>query len=144
MMEVVEQLFSAQVENLYEIMDFVVQGTADVGLSPRKMMQLELVTEELVVNISQHAYAGQGGDIRVVVRKADDFLQLVFSDEGAAFDPTTAEEPDVDAALEDREIGGLGIYLVHKLVDKVEYQRLNNQNILTLTINKPDSSEVGG
>lgn len=140
MMEVIEQLFSAQVDNLYEIMDFVVQGTADIGLSPRKMMQLELVTEELVVNISQHAYAGQGGNIRIVIRKADDFFQLVFSDEGAAFDPTVIEEPDVDAGLEEREIGGLGIYLVHKLVDKVEYQRLKDQNILTLTINRSDGT----
>ena len=138
MMEVVEQLFIAQVENLYEIMEFVAHGTEDVGLSPRKMMQLELITEELVVNISQHAYEGQGGNILVRICKEDAFLQLIFSDEGVAFDPTMAEEPNVDAALEEREIGGLGIYLVHKLVDKVEYQRLNHQNILTLTINKSD------
>ncbi|WP_346355615.1 ATP-binding protein [Azotosporobacter soli] len=137
MTERAQQIFCAKDETVYEIIDFVKESMRDVGLSERKTMQLELVTEELVVNVSHYAYPGSSGTIQVDIAKEPDHVELIFSDEGQPFDPTAAKPPDLEGALEERDIGGLGIYLVHQLVDKVEYRRAENRNILTLTINRP-------
>lgn len=132
MAEIFERVFCARDENVPEMIEFIMQLA--VGLSDKRKMQLELVTEEVVVNISHYAYQGSTGQLRVAINKTAECFQLTFIDDGVAFDPTAAEPPNVTGAASERQIGGLGIYLVNKLADKVEYKRDNNQNILTLTI----------
>lgn len=124
----------ATVENLSRVNDFVAGFLARLNCSPRMEMQLELAVEEIFVNIANYAYGGKKG--RAVVRgrllAEPAGLELVFADSGQPYNPLARKDPDVNLAVEERSIGGLGIYLVKKNVDEVHYDYRNGQNILTL------------
>lgn len=94
---------------------------------------MNLALEEAVVNVMNYAYPkGQKGDINLEVYANEARIKFVITDEGTPFDPTTKADPDINASLDDRPIGGLGIFLVRQLMDSVNYERINNKNILTL------------
>ena len=113
-----------------EFMDDVVGET---GIDPMLASGLNLALEEAVVNVMNYAYPkGEVGHIYLEVFANDVRLKFVITDNGVPFDPTTASEPDVTADLEDRPIGGLGIFLVRQLMDSVNYERVNGENVLTL------------
>ena len=96
--------------------------------------QLRLAVEEAVVNVIDYAYpVGKKGEIEVQMMSDDKTLKTVIIDSGVAFDPTAKEKADTTLSAEDRQIGGLGILLVREIMDSVNYERINKQNILTLT-----------
>lgn len=96
--------------------------------------QLRLAMEEAVVNIIDYAYpAGTSGDIRVRETFNGQRLKFVITDTGIAFNPTEASIADTSLSAEDRPVGGLGILLVRKLMDAINYERIDGKNILTLT-----------
>ena len=96
--------------------------------------QLRLAVEEAVVNVIDYAYPiGQEGEIEVRMMSDGKTLKTIITDSGVAFDPTAKEKADTTLSAEDRQIGGLGILLVRELMDSVNYERINKQNILTLT-----------
>ncbi len=96
--------------------------------------QLRLGVEEAVVNVIDYAYpVGQEGEIEVRMMSDGKTLKTVISDSGVAFDPTAKEKADTTLTAEDCQIGGLGILLVREIMDTVNYERINKQNILTLT-----------
>ena len=96
--------------------------------------QLRLAVEEAVVNVIDYAYlVGQEGEIEVRMMSDGKTLKTVIIDSGVAFDPTAKEMADTTLSAEDRQIGGLGILLVRELMDSVNYERIDKQNILTLT-----------
>lgn len=104
--------------------------------------KLGLMLDELLTNVAMHAYAGQGGPVSVQI----DFLpphtlQSVVRDQGPAFDPTGIPTPDVQAALEDRDIGGLGVHFVRRLADRFSYRRDGGCNEVTLSHSSPGSSK---
>ena len=86
------------------------------------------------MNVIDYAYpVGQEGEIEICVMSDGKTLKTVIIDSGVAFDPTAKEKPDTTLSAEDRQIGGLGILLVREIMDSVNYERINKQNILTLT-----------
>jgi anti-sigma regulatory factor (Ser/Thr protein kinase) len=96
-------------------------------------LNLKLIFDEVLTNIIQYAYTDDGRhDIRICLARLDRRLVLTFSDDGVPFNPITAEKPDMTAPLEQREIGGLGIHLVRKLVEEASYERRAGWNVLTL------------
>jgi sigma-B regulation protein RsbU (phosphoserine phosphatase) len=96
--------------------------------------QLRLAAEEAVVNVIDYAYpVGKEGEIEVRMMSDGKTLKTIITDSGVAFDPTAKEKADTTLSAEDRQIGGLGILLVRELMDSVNYERINKQNILTLT-----------
>ena len=96
--------------------------------------QLRLAVEEAVVNVIDYAYPiGQEGEIEVRMMSDGKTLKTIITDSGVAFDPTAKEKADTTLSAEDRQIGGLGILLVREIMDSVNYERINKQNILTLT-----------
>jgi anti-sigma regulatory factor (Ser/Thr protein kinase) len=103
------------------------------GLPDETIDELELVVEELLVNIISYAYDEEGSG-RIVVLAAVDHgtVTIEFRDRGRPFDPLEREEPDLDASVEERPIGGLGIYLVKDLATSVRYERIDGQNVLTV------------
>ena len=118
---------------------FIKEVGQELKLNRSAIGNLQLALEEVVVNVINYAYPqGTTGDIRIdaIATAAD--LRLVVTDSGKPFAPTT--NPDVDTTLsaEERQIGGLGIFLVRQLMDSINYERVNGQNVLTLrkTINK--------
>ena len=96
-------------------------------------MTLNLVLEEAFTNVVLYAYADEEEhEIRIEFRRTDQALQLIITDDGKPYDPTARQDPDITLPAEERGIGGLGIFLIRKMMDKVVYVRDNGYNILTM------------
>jgi anti-sigma regulatory factor (Ser/Thr protein kinase) len=93
-----------------------------------------VAVEEVFVNIAHYAYTNGIGKVLVSagLLKDQSSVRIIFTDSGIPYDPTKKEDPDVTLSAEEREIGGLGIYMTRKLMDDIAYERKNGRNILTL------------
>ncbi|MBQ5683987.1 MAG: ATP-binding protein, partial [Peptococcaceae bacterium] len=99
---------------------------------PAKLaVKLMVAVDEIYSNIVRYSGASEA-QIRLV--KEEEIVQLIFRDNGEPYNPLTAKAPDVTASAEDRAIGGLGIFMVRKMMDNVEYEYTNDRNKLTLTV----------
>ncbi|MDD3588297.1 MAG: ATP-binding protein [Thermoguttaceae bacterium] len=96
--------------------------------------QLLIAADEIFSNIAGYGYPNGDGCVKASVEfnRGEQLLTMVFSDSGIAFNPLLSEEPDTSSPLAERPVGGLGIFLVKKLMDSVEYRRENNRNYLIL------------
>ncbi|HOW57130.1 MAG TPA: ATP-binding protein [Smithellaceae bacterium] len=125
----------AVMENIREAMRFATSFAATMKLPPDRIMSLEMSVEEALVNIVKYAYPAAAGYFEVSCRLSPENKIIVeISDEGIPFDVLAKADPDVTLGVEERKVGGLGIYLMKKLMDEVSYRRENGRNILTLTI----------
>lgn len=116
---------------------FVDEVCEDMGCDMETTMRMNLAIEEAVVNVIDYAYpSGTVGSIDIKVTIYDDHMEFVISDSGTPFDPTKKEDVDISLPVEERRIGGLGIHLVRQLMDKINYERKDGRNILTLIKNK--------
>ena len=96
-------------------------------------MSLNLAMEEAVVNVMDYAYpAGIKGKVCIEAEADDQQLSFVISDWGKPFDPTAKAEVDTTLSAEERPIGGLGIHLVRQIMDSINYERIDEKNVLTL------------
>jgi len=102
--------------------------------STKSLFQIKLAVEEVVVNTISYGFSEQAAP-RIVLKlqQADAQVTVEVSDNGLAFDPLQKAAPDIDASLEDRAIGGLGVYLVRQLMDQVTYAREGDWNQLLMT-----------
>jgi anti-sigma regulatory factor (Ser/Thr protein kinase) len=87
--------------------------------------------DEIFSNIARYAYHPDIGAAAVRISVGDD-ITIEFEDRGAAFDPLSAKSPDITLSAEERDIGGLGLFMVQNMMDSVEYRREGNRNILTI------------
>ncbi len=113
--------------------------TEEVSTCTEEMYAIHLVCEEIVVNIVNYAYPDNNGYLIVELMNDGKILSIVFRDGGIPFNPLEKGVPDISLPLEEREIGGLGIFLTQQMMDVVSYDYLNNENVLT--INKCISHE---
>lgn len=122
----------AKVENLASVTEFIISSLEERGCSVKVSMQMELVIEEIFVNVANYAYTPEVGEVTIYKDFDDDprALDLTFADFGTPYNPLEHKDPDTTLAAEDREIGGLGIFLVKKNVDAIDYERKDGQNIL--------------
>jgi len=112
---------------------FIDELGEELGLSPELVFNLNLVLEEAVSNIILYAYPkGEHENISLTAKKTENQLLFVLTDTGKEFDPTLMPDADVNLAAEDRQIGGLGIFLIRQIMNRVEYQRIDGRNVLTL------------
>lgn len=124
---------SNDLKQVPELNSFVKSVGERLNLEPSLSSQLMLAVEEAVVNVMSYAYPiGSVGEISVDARATEQSLKFIITDEGKAFDPTIGGNADITLSVEDRPIGGLGILLVKKLMDSVNYERINGKNVLTL------------
>ncbi len=108
----------------------------ELEFSPSATMQTNLALEEAVVNVMKYAYPkGVKGEVQVEAEANDKRLKFTITDSGQPFDPTTRGEVDTTLDADERAIGGLGIHLIRRYMDSINYERLNGQNILTLRKN---------
>lgn len=115
-----------------EIIDAILR-TPEVASCPKESYAIHLVCEELVVNVVSYAYADEAeGYLKIQIEKADGTITIRFIDGGVAFNPLEREMPDVSLSMEERQIGGLGIFLTVKMMDDVQYERINNENVVTI------------
>ena len=129
-----ELIIKNDVAALEKLAAFIEEVAAELGLDPEMEMNLNLVLEEVVSNVILYAYPqDEEGAVSVAVSCDGKTLVFVITDKGKEFDPTKVEDADVTLSAEDRQIGGLGIYIVKNIMNKVVYQRLDGSNVLTLT-----------
>ena len=134
----VEREFVAKVDELPNVISFVKSELEKFGFDMKIIMQFNLVVEELFVNIASYAYqTEENGKCKVRLEYNQDKQEVIlsFEDNGIKFNPLEKEDPDVNLPVEEREIGGLGILLVKKNMDNVEYKYEDNKNILILSKN---------
>ncbi len=122
------------IARIRELQAFVEEAADAWELSMKVSMNINLVLEEIISNIIFYGYKDDSvHEIRIELVKADDEVQIIITDDAAVFDILAAEDfADNEKAAEDRKIGGLGIHFVKTLMDKVEYRRENEQNIISL------------
>ena len=124
----------ADVDLIEEMIKPIISSLEEIQADYKKIYHVNLALEEIFANISKYAYPFDKGIIDISYEISDDHKQLkvVIKDKGTAFNPLAKEDPDLDSSLEDRKIGGLGIYIVKNIIDDIKYQRINNENVLEL------------
>ena len=124
----------AKRENLDQVLAFVDEMLETAGCDMRTQMQLDIAVEEIFVNIASYAYAPEVGNVVIgmQVHEDDHVAEITFADSGIPYNPLEKEDPDVTLSAEEREIGGLGIFMVKKTMDDLRYDYRNGQNVLTL------------
>ena len=134
---IAEMEIEAVVENLDAVQSFVEKQLEEVDCPMKALMQIGVAVEEIFVNIASYAYAPDKGNatVRVEVSGEPITVTITFMDHGVPYDPLAKADPDVSLAAEQRDIGGLGIFLTKKTMDDVSYEYKDGQNILTLKKN---------
>ena len=121
------------IEQVPQLADFVDMVCEEAGFDPSVSIQMNLAIEEAVVNVMSYAYpVGTVGNVIIEAQANEDCLTFTIIDNGTPFDPTAKSEVDTTLSAEERPIGGLGIHLVRQLMDSINYERIDNKNILTL------------
>ena len=126
----------AKMENLEEFLDFVVKEAERAGFPSRRISEIRLSAEEVLVNIFSYAYPETGGDVSINCSGGEDAFVLEILDGGTPFNMMAAPGPDLSSCLSDRCVGGLGIHFVKKMTTEARYVREKEQNCLTLVFGK--------
>ena len=129
-----ELTLRAALENLPQVTQFIDEQLEALDCSMKAQMQIDVAIDELFGNIARYAYGEAEGDatVRLDIDEATRMAFITFIDRGTPFNPLEQEEPDVTLSVEERKVGGLGIFLVRKTMDKVDYRREDGCNILTI------------
>ena len=126
-----EQTFPAAIDQLHPMMQWVCAHL--VGCDKTTVRKIELALEEAIVNVIEHGYKNKPGTIAVCFHQQGSVAEIVLRDQGPPFNPLEQDvQFDPLAPLEERDLGGLGIFLYTQYMDEVQYKRENNHNVLTL------------
>jgi len=131
----------ASLESLETINNFLHKWAKKASLSIHSENQLLLAVEEVCVNIVKYAYPESLGRVSIHCRIDEDSLVLKIKDEGVSFNPLQLPEPHIVSCLEERKVGGLGVFLMRKFVDNVKYEKQGEYNVLTLVKSKKKDTE---
>jgi len=124
----------AKIENLNEVISCLDNFLESCDCSLKTQMQLDIAVEEIFVNIAHYAYGEDVGTAEIYFELSSDKkkISVKFVDNGMPYDPSKKEDPDITLSAEERNIGGLGIYMVKKSMDKMEYEYKDGKNILLI------------
>ena len=130
----IELTVEAKIENIEAVTDFVNEQLEALDCPMKAQMQIDIAIDELFSNIAHYAYNPEIGQATVRVEVTQDPLAVVitFIDKGVPYDPLAKADPDTTLSAEEREIGGLGIYMVKKSMDDIIYEYKDGQNILKI------------
>lgn len=122
-----------QIEELTSLAEEIDELASDWGLSAKLAMNMNLALEEALSNIIFYAFSdNKKHKIKISVFLNINKLKIVIMDDGSPFNPLSQDKPDITLQAEDRPIGGLGIFLISKMMDEMNYTRKDNQNVLSL------------
>lgn len=121
-------------ENLQIVLDLVNTELETVGCPVKKQLQIAIAVEEIYMNITNYAYYPDTGTVSIYFEHRGEPPQVIiqFIDSGKPFNPLEKEDPDITLSAAERDIGGLGLYLVKKIIEKVTYEYRDGKNILTI------------
>ena len=126
----------ATTDNLSQVMEFVDGQLETIDCPMKTQMKIDIAVEEIFVNIAHYAYATENGNAEICFESEADnsAVTITFADRGAPYNPLEKSDPDTTLSADEREIGGLGIFMVKKSMDCMEYEYKDDKNVLTLVI----------
>lgn len=129
-----ELTLPATLENIPAAVAFVEQALEEMDCPMKAQMQLCVAADEVFANIASYAYAPAAGEatVRICKQESPSAAVITFLDRGVAYDPLAKADPNITLSAEEREIGGLGVFIVKKSVDEMTYAYEDGQNILTI------------
>ena len=129
-----EITLDATVENIDKVVSFLDTELASLNCNDATKTKIFVAVDEVFSNIANYAYKPMNGKVTVKFNETQDNnqVEISFIDSGKPYNPLTNKDPDVTTSLEERQVGGLGIYIVKKSMDEVKYEYKENKNILTL------------
>lgn len=127
-----QKTFPANDESLADAIAFVEEELEKRDCSLKTVMQITVCVEEMFVNVAHYAYEGTPGNVTLTIDGENRTVTITLIDSGAPFDPLQKADPDITLSAEERDIGGLGIFMVKKSMDAVSYERKDGQNIFTM------------
>ena len=132
-----ELTIEATPENVDKVIEFIDGMLEEYGCGVKEQMAIDVAVDELFSNIAHYAYNPDTGYATVLVDVKNDPLavEITFIDHGVPYDPLAKADPDTTLSVEDRQIGGLGIFIVKKSMDAVNYEYKDGKNILTIKKN---------
>ncbi len=123
-----------RLDDLDVLCEHVASFCETCGIAKKPKFEINLALDELFTNIINHGFNDDAEhSIRVTCTLKDDIVEITIKDDGIPFNPLEAPQPDLNCTFNDREIGGLGIHLIKAYIDRIDYQRAADKNILTLT-----------
>ena len=128
----------AKLESLEGLIRSISDCARAQGFDKKRISEIELATEEALVNIFKYSYPGKPGEVEIICKLDENRFIIEIIDFGIPFDVTSWPDPDITADRDERKIGGLGVFLIKKMVDEVRYRRENNRNILDLIVKKEE------
>lgn len=132
-----ELTVEANIENLEKVTEFVDSELELVGCPMKAVFQINVAIDELFSNIAFYAYKPEDGNATIQFEVVEEPLSVIitFIDTGKPYDPLAKDDPDISLDADEREVGGLGIYLVKKSMDSIEYEYKDGKNILKIKKN---------
>ena len=131
-MEVIQKTFIANIDYLHDVLDFLQLQLEKQNTSMKNINIICIAVEEMFANVSMYAYPNETGECKISIWFEDDAVNISIEDSGIEFNPLAKDDPDVHASIEDRGIGGLGIFMVKETMDECSYERVNEKNIFTM------------
>ncbi len=129
-----ELVIDAKPDNMSQVLAFVDEKLEEAGCSQKSQTKLDIAVEEIFLNIANYAYAPGSGEVRIrmTIDGEPKSAEISFIDSGVPFDPLARPDPDITLSAEERQIGGLGIFMVKKRMDDMRYEYKDGHNILTI------------
>ena len=122
-----------KVSEISKLNAFVKSATAALNMEKALANQLKLAVEEAVTNVIDYAYPnGTEGNIDLTIEADESRIRFILSDSGVEFDPTGVSKADTTLTVDERPIGGLGVFLVRNLMDSINYEHIDGKNILRM------------
>jgi serine/threonine-protein kinase RsbW len=131
----------AEITSIPLVADGIEDYLTSAGVDPAIVPDIELAVDEVMTNIIMHGYRSRAGTIGITCVIGERVVKVEIRDRAPEFNPLLLKEPDITAGIDDRPVGGMGIYLVRKVMDAVSYEYLNGENVLTLEKKIPNNPE---
>ncbi len=126
----------AKRENLPQVTEFIDLQLEKINCELKKQLQLDIAVEEIYINIASYAYDGNEGPSEIIFDTVDnDNVSITFLDSGVPYNPLAKEDPDITLSAAERQLGGLGLFMVEQSMDDMKYEYKDGKNCLTLIKN---------
>jgi len=122
----------ALVDRVDDVFALIDEAMINAGIEVKMQNNIRIAAEEIFVNIASYAYPEGEGEVAVSVSADENSIVIEFADSGTPYDPLVKADPDITLSADERDIGGLGVFMVKKMMDSVEYRYEGNKNVLTI------------